>query len=64
MIRVPSIAINRPWTSPRGRRQTSSPADVLGNVEEEVATQRLRAAVERERSEVFSRAFLTGRPLF
>ena len=63
MIRVPIIAINRPWASPRSRKQTSSPAEAQSNLEKELAHQRLRAVVEREKAEVFSSAFLTGRPL-
>ncbi len=64
MIRVPSIAINRPWASPRSRKQTSSPAEHQSNLEKELGQQRLHAKVEREKAEVFASALLNGRPLF
>lgn len=61
MIRVPTIAINRPWASPRVRKQASAPAEATDRLEKEFAQRLLHAQVEREKSDVFSNAVLRAR---
>ena len=61
MIRVPTIAINRPWMVSRGRKRTPASANVLERAEQELAYQRRNARAEREKAEVFRSAVLDGR---
>jgi len=62
MIRVPTIAISRPWAVTRGgRRRTPASANFLDRAEQELAYQRRNARAEREKAEVFRSAVLDGR---
>lgn len=61
MIRVPTIAINRPWAVARTRKRTAASADPSGRAEQELAYQRRNARAERDKDEVFRSAVLDGR---
>jgi len=63
MIRVPSIAILRPWPASRTRRTAKTDADVRDSAAQELTRKRLEAAVERERGVTFS-AYIDGRRMF
>jgi hypothetical protein len=62
MIRVPSIAILRPWPVLRARRPAKAQADILDSAAQELTRKRLEATVERERYVTFS-AGIDGRPI-
>ena len=54
MIRMPTIAIHRPWPLPRGRRQPTAPTSMTEKAERAMARERINALADAERTMVLS----------